>query len=218
MEDISATDYDLCECSICHTKILWGGKDDNKGIIWSCEKCGEYFCQQCFIDRFDGDTYYSMVLDDAADNETPCENAILCPDCRSKAIRSAATYIKGTRRLTAEDIAFERDSLMWMNDVMSFYIPTTFNADEVFGTNIETSNNTDTLNVYASYDSASRELSDYLELILYKAKDVGELRYTLDNAEKTMLIHKINEYCKEEFDMDLSLYLKFNEVEQKCIL
>lgn len=70
---------EICVCSICKTEISWDGADDNKGIIWSCEKCGEFFCEQCFKNKHGEKVYYSMVSDaETTDNEN---DEILCPKC-----------------------------------------------------------------------------------------------------------------------------------------
>lgn len=101
------------------------------------------------------------------------------------------------RRLSADDIHFS-DEIMETDGRLNFYIDTDFNVDQVFGTHVETAENDDWLNVYANFDMESRQVCDTLELILNRT-DGGceELNYQLDDAEKEILLKKMNAYCQK---------------------
>lgn len=117
---------------------------------------------------------------------------------------SADEKEKNSRRLTADDIHFS-DEISEMNGRLNFYIETNFNVDQVFGTHVETTENDDWLNVYADFDKESRQVCDTLELVL-NCGDGGceELTYQLDDAEKGILLEKMNAYCQkcEELSLD----------------
>jgi phage terminase large subunit GpA-like protein len=66
---------EICTCKFCNTEIEWGGADDQRGAIWSCEECGELFCQACFDERHGHGGLHRMANED---------EAILCPDCYAK--------------------------------------------------------------------------------------------------------------------------------------
>ena len=81
---------DVYICLICKTPIEWEGTDDHRGSIWSCEKCGETFCRQCFIDAHDAEAFRSMVNND---------DVVTCPHCYGEAHNR-----KISSRMQAEDI------------------------------------------------------------------------------------------------------------------
>ena len=94
-----------------------------------------------------------------------------------------------------------------MNGQLNFYMETGFNVDAVFGTHVCTSENDDTLNVYANYDCASGQVCDELEIDLHRA-DGGEesVPYVLNAAEKEILLRKMEEYCLQQTGQTLKDY------------
>lgn len=94
-----------------------------------------------------------------------------------------------------------------MNGQLNFYMETGFNVDAVFGTHVCTSENDDTLNVYANYDCASGQVCDELEVDLHRADGREEsLPYTLNAAEKEVLLRKMDAYCQEQTGQTLRDY------------
>ena len=63
---------DLCECEYCKVKIPWGGADSSKGGIWSCEKCGHYFCEDCFKAKFGAEVAHKMFSMDGDIDDVLC--------------------------------------------------------------------------------------------------------------------------------------------------
>lgn len=129
---------------------------------------------------------------------------------------------KSQRRLTEADICFS-DEIMEMDGKVNFYMDTSFNVDEVFGTHVETANNDDWINVYANYDMDQRLISDTLEIILNRANgDMEQLVYQLNGHEKDILLEKMNIYCLKKEGITLEAYcdniqaeLKYLEVPMK---
>ena len=39
---------DNCKCKYCKTIIEWETTDKDKGNIYSCDCCNEFFCSDCF--------------------------------------------------------------------------------------------------------------------------------------------------------------------------
>ena len=62
-----------CKCKDCGTVIDWDSADDQKGIIWGCDECCEYFCEKCFEEKHGLEAAQNMWRED--------EEPILCPDC-----------------------------------------------------------------------------------------------------------------------------------------
>ncbi len=60
-------------CKDCGTKISWERSDDQRGRIWGCDECMEYFCEKCFSSRHGQEALNEMPRDDS--------RRILCPDC-----------------------------------------------------------------------------------------------------------------------------------------
>ena len=118
---------------------------------------------------------------------------------RDPALTSAA-------RLSEKDLSLS-DEIVEMDGHLNFYINTDFNMDEVFGTNVQTTENDDWLNVYANFDMATRQVCDTLDIELH-CGDGGEEEstYTLNAAEKTMLYTKMDAYCRQETGISLPEY------------
>ena len=84
---------------------------------------------------------------------------------------------------------------------------TGFDVDAVFGTHVCTGENDDTLNVYANYDMASGQVCDELEVDLHRADGREEsVPYTLNAAEKEVLLRKMDAYCQEQTGQTLVDY------------
>lgn len=110
------------------------------------------------------------------------------------------------RRLTEQDVRFSQE-IEEIYGKLNFYMDVNFNPDEVFGTHVETSKNGDWLNVYANYDMEKRQLCDKLDLILHRDNGQDqELHYVLDDAEKAILLAKMDAYCIERDGMSLEEY------------
>ena len=90
-------------------------------------------------------------------------------------------YLTGSRRLCAEDISFAED-IIQNDNLLEFYMEVSFNADQVFGTDVCTSENDDWLNIYANYDLEARRLSA---------------------EEQALLLPKMNAYCQEHWGQTL---------------
>jgi hypothetical protein len=83
-----------------------------------------------------------------------------------------------------------------MDDRLNFYIQTDFDVDAAFNTFVCTAENDDWLNVYANYDMSAGTVCDTLEINLHRG-DGGEdeFSYTLNAAEKEVLLRKMDVYC-----------------------
>ena len=79
--------------------------------------------------------------------------------------------------------------------------------DAAFGTFVCTDENDDWLNVYANYDIERDTVCDTLELNLCKADGTEESRhYSLNAAEKEVLLRKMEEFCQQQTGMSLHDY------------
>ena len=108
--------------------------------------------------------------------------------------------------LSARDISFAEE-ITEIDSLLNFYMPTYFNVDTVFGTHVCTGENDDTLNVYANYDMAAGQVCDELEVDLHRADGREEsLPYTLNAAEKEVLLRKMDAYCQEQTGQTLADY------------
>ena len=106
-------------------------------------------------------------------------------------------YLTGSRRLCAEDI-IQNDNLL------EFYMEVSFNADEVFGTNVCTTENDDWLNIYANYDLERGCVCDTLEVFLQCSNgDELDFKYRLSPEEQALFIPKMNTYCQEHWGQSL---------------
>ena len=96
-------------------------------------------------------------------------------------------YLTGSRRLCAEDISFAED-IVQNDNLLEFYMEVSFNADQVFGTDVCTSENDDWLNIYANYDLDARRVCDTLEVYLQRGNgDEEAFKYRLSAEEQALL-------------------------------
>ena len=63
-------------CTICGIVSSWDGSDGGPNL-WSCEKCGATFCEQCFEGKHGAKTAHEMFGMDGSIDE------ILCPECHT---------------------------------------------------------------------------------------------------------------------------------------
>lgn len=114
--------------------------------------------------------------------------------------------ITSAGHLSARDISFA-DEIYGDDNLLNFYMETNFDVDAVFGTSICTEENDDWMNVYANYNMVSGQICDELEANLVYADGREEsLTYTLNAAEKDVLLRKMEEYCQERTGMSLQEY------------
>ena len=79
-----------------------------------------------------------------------------------------------------------------------------FHADEVFGTNVCTTENDDWLNIYANYDLDARRVCDTLEVYLQRGNgDEEAFKYRLSAEEQALLLPRMNTYCQEYWGQSL---------------
>ena len=114
--------------------------------------------------------------------------------------------ITSAGHLRSRNFSFS-DEITEMDDKLNFYIDTTFDVDAAFGTDVCTDKNDDYINLYADYDMESGQVCDELTIILWKGDGQSEERsYTLNAAEKEVLLRKMDEYCQQQTGMTLTDY------------
>ena len=112
-------------------------------------------------------------------------------------------YLTGSRTLRAEDISFAED-IIQNDNLLEFYMEVSFHADEVFGTNVCTTENDDWLNIYANYDLDRGCVCDTLEVFLQCGNgDELDFKYQLSPEEQALFIPKMNTYCQEHWGQSL---------------
>jgi len=114
--------------------------------------------------------------------------------------------ITSAGHLSEREISFAEE-ITEINDLLDFYMETWFNVDAVFGTHVCTSENDDTLNVYANYDMAAGQVCGTLEVDMHWADGREEsLEYRLNAVEKAVLLRKMDAYCQEQTGQTLKEY------------
>jgi hypothetical protein len=114
--------------------------------------------------------------------------------------------ITSAGHLSARELSFE-DEICEMDDKLDFMLSGGFDVDAAFGTFVVTDQNDDWLNLYANYDMPSGEVCDTLDIVLHRGDGTDEeLSYTLNAAEKEILLRKMDAYCQEHTGMTLVDY------------
>ena len=120
--------------------------------------------------------------------------------------RLADCKIQSAGHLSARQVCFAEE-ISEIDGRLNFYMETNFDVDAMFGTHVCTDENDDCLNVYADYDMAAGQVCDELEVDLHRADGREEsVPYTLNAAEKAVLLRKMDEYCQRQTDMTLKDY------------
>ncbi len=120
--------------------------------------------------------------------------------------RLADCQIGSAGHLSARQVSFAEE-ICEIDGKLNFYMETNFDVDAVFGTHVCTDENDDCLNVYADYDMAAGQVCDELEVDLHRADGREEaVPYTLNAAEKMILLRKMEAYCLEQTGMTLRDY------------
>jgi hypothetical protein len=114
--------------------------------------------------------------------------------------------ITSAGHLSARELSFE-DEICEMDERLDFMLDGGFDVDAVFGTFVVTDQNDDWLNIYANYDMPSGEVCDTLDIVLHRGDGTDEeLSYTLNSAEKEILLRKMDDYCQKRNGMTLTEY------------
>ena len=120
--------------------------------------------------------------------------------------RLADCEIGSAGHLSARQVSFAEE-ISEIDGRLNFYMETNFDVDAMFGTCVCTDQNDDCLNVYANYDMAADQVCDELEVDLHRADGREEaVPYTLNAAEKAVLLRKMDEYCQRQTGMALKDY------------
>lgn len=120
--------------------------------------------------------------------------------------RLADREIGSAGHLSARQIFFA-ERISEIDGKLNFYMKTNFDVDAMFGTHVCTDENDDCLNVYADYDMAAGQVCGELEVDLHRADGREEaVPYTLNAAEKAVLLRKMEAYCLEQTGMTLKDY------------
>ena len=116
--------------------------------------------------------------------------------------------ITSAGHLSARNFSFG-DEIIESDGKLNFYLQADFDVDAAFGTFVCTDENDDWLNVYANYDIERDTVCDTLELNLCKADGTEESRhYSLNAAEKEVLLRKMEEFCQQQTGMSLHEYAR----------
>jgi len=114
--------------------------------------------------------------------------------------------ITSAGHLSEREISFAEE-ITAIDDLLDFYMETCFDVDAVFGTHVCTSENDDTLNVYANYDMTAGQVCGTLEVDMHWADGREEsLEYRLNAAEKAVLLRKMDAYCQKQTGQTLKEY------------
>lgn len=122
---------------------------------------------------------------------------------RIEAATQAPVELHGSRRLRPEEIIFS-DEISELDGRLNFYMDCSFNPDEVFGTHVDSADNNNWLNIYAEYDLENSQVCDALKVILCREDGFDyEMAYQLNAEEKSAILDKMGQYCREKYGQSL---------------
>lgn len=126
-------------------------------------------------------------------------------DGKQLTAEAEALYLRGQRELRSGDVSFSGD-IMQNDHLLEFYMDVTFDCDAVFGTQVCTTENADYLNIYANYDLERGSVCDILDVYLVKGNGPEQdYKYRLSEEEQTLMLSKMENYCKEQFGCGLDV-------------
>lgn len=111
--------------------------------------------------------------------------------------------LSGSCMLREEDVSFSGE-ITQNDNLLGFYMDVAFDADQVFGTHVCTTENDDWLNVYANYDMDTRCVCDTLEVYLVHGDGTEQnCKYRLAEEERAFLLPKMDDYCQQRMGISL---------------
>lgn len=103
--------------------------------------------------------------------------------------------LRRKREIKKGDFYLEQDAAEWMDDIWNYYLLVSGDVDEIFGTNVCTSENDDYINVYASIYPYFDEIEDELDITLCRGDGEEEsFKYILSDAEKKVLLDMVQQF------------------------
>lgn len=106
----------------------------------------------------------------------------------------------------AEDDFNFVDEILECDDELNFYMELHCDARSVFGS-LGGIALDDYLNVYANYNVQTRQVDDTLDIMICRSVGSNEAAvYKLSEAEKEIVLEKMDEYCQEREGMTLDEY------------
>ena len=98
--------------------------------------------------------------------------------------------------LTEDDFNFV-DEILECDDELNFYMELHCDARSVFGS-LGGIAPDDYLNVYANYNVTTRQIDDTLDIMICRSVGANKAAvYKLSEAEKEIVLEKMDEYCQE---------------------
>ena len=115
----------------------------------------------------------------------------------------APVQLHGSRRLRPEEVTFS-DEISELDGQLNFYMDCSFDPEEVFGTHVDSADNNNWLNIYAEYDLENSQVCDALKVILCREDGFDyEMAYQLNAEEKSAILDKMDQYCREKYGQSL---------------
>ena len=120
--------------------------------------------------------------------------------------------------LAEDDFNFV-DEILECNDELNFYMELHCDTRNIFGS-LSGIAPDDYLNVYANYNVTTRQVDDTLDIMICRSIGSNEAAvYKLSEAEKEIVLEKMDEYCQEREGMTLDEYCEKiqTEVQTECL-
>ena len=115
-------------------------------------------------------------------------------DAQKQAQPEPAYLAGGIRKITASDFCLEHNSMEWECDegMFSYILSSKSNVDEIFGTNVETDENDDYIDIYAFISPDHQDMREDLYISLWKGNgDIEEFAYKTTEDERRVLLSLI---------------------------
>ena len=115
--------------------------------------------------------------------------------------------IASAGHLSAREVSLAEEICEMDGHRLNFYLESSFDVDAVFGTRFGADENDCWVNLYANYDMDSGQVCDSLEVVFHHGDGgVDELAYSLNAAEKVVLLRKMEDYCQQQTGQALAEY------------
>ena len=109
--------------------------------------------------------------------------------------------------LSAREISLAEEICEMDGHRLNFYLESSFDVDAVFGTRFGADENDCWVNLYANYDMDSGQVCDSLEVVFHHGDgSAEELAYSLNAAEKVVLLRRMEDYCQQQTGQSLRDY------------
>ncbi len=209
--EVIMTNYEKYQLELNREWLYLNGDDNNDGEpygernfvvphdfvleIYEVNYSENYSNFEDFLDCYEPETVGEFIYQSACAKNLILDESICFND------ELGRKFISGSRAFTKDDFYFQ-DEVIQTDTMLNFYTVWNCNVDEIFGTNVETTENSDYIDVYVMFNLDTGTVEPELRIHLSKESDDERdyLYYFMSDREIEIVTNKMGEYLIKQGD------------------